>query len=175
MRIGIVSDNHALVDPALPSLLAGVDRIVHAGDLVTRDILPSLASIAPVEAVRGNNDVGPAFDYLPLERVLELDGVRILVRHVVGRPGRLDADAKRSITRAAPRIVIAGHSHRVLAEESDGVVYLNPGSCGPRRFRLPRTAGILDLSVDSIRFLAADLDTRGVVLDRRFSREAPIS
>lgn len=168
MRIGLVSDNHRLIDPALPDVLRGVDEIWHAGDLVTPDILPALRALAPVLAVRGNNDVGPAFAALPEELHFEREGVPVLLRHIVGRPERLDRAARRSIEAHRPRLVVMGHSHRPLAQEHEGTIFLNPGSCGPRRFSLSRTAATLDLTRGEARVVIADLDSREVLLERSF-------
>jgi hypothetical protein len=170
MRLGLVADNHGLVDPALRPLLEGVDEILHAGDLVTTDILQQLRKLAPVQAVRGNNDVAAGLDVLPEELLLERAGLRLLVRHIVGRPGRLDGAAQRAIRRQRPRIVVAGHSHRPLVEESEGVLFVNPGSCGPRRFKLPRCAGVLEFTADSIRVRVVDLDDGTRLADRTVPR-----
>lgn len=170
MRLGLVADNHALVDPALASVLAGVDEILHAGDLVTPEILQQLRAVAPIRAVRGNNDLGPAFDELPEELRLERAGLRLLVRHIVGRPERLEAVARRSIAEFRPHVVVAGHSHQPLAERSGGIVFVNPGSCGPRRFLLPRCAGTLEIAADSIAVRIVDLDDGSVRIERSFRR-----
>jgi putative phosphoesterase len=173
MRIGVLADNHRLIDPALPALLAGVDEIWHAGDMVTPDILGVLGSLAPVQAVRGNNDVGPAFADLPEELILERSGVRVLIRHIVGPAARIDREARASIARQTPQVVVMGHSHRPRVEIAAGVVYLNPGSCGPRRFSLPRSAGILELTPSSLRFTVIDLDGGHALIDTSFELPAP--
>src|SRR6185312_4802248 len=97
MLVGVVSDNHRLIDPALPELLAGVEEIWHAGDLVTADILSTLQKIAPVRVVRGNNDISPELRQLPAQDVFERDDLRILLRHIVGPPGRVEREARQAI------------------------------------------------------------------------------
>ncbi len=157
MRIGVVSDNHRLIDPALGGILAGVDEIWHAGDLVTGDILPALKRIAPVVAVRGNNDVVDEVAELPDEHLIVREGVRILIRHIVGLPPRLDREARKSIERQRPAIVVMGHSHQPAATQEGGILYLNPGSCGPRRFSLPRAAARLELTPVTARVVVFEL------------------
>ena len=169
MLIGIVSDNHRLIDPALAAVLAGVQEIWHAGDLVTFDILPVLKRWAPVVAVRGNNDLSPELRDLPDEQVVTREGHRVLLRHIVGPPAHVDRSARQSIARVRPALVVMGHSHRPLAEASEGVVYLNPGSCGPRRFSLPRAAARLELTSTSARFAVVDLESRRPILEREFT------
>lgn len=135
-RIGVISDTHGLLRPEALAALQSVDRIVHAGDVGSPEVLQRLAAIAPVTAVRGNNDRGPWADALPLTDVLDVDGALLYVIHDVTE---LDLDPRA----AGMAAVIAGHSHQPLAEERDGVLYFNPGSAGPRRFRLPISVGYL--------------------------------
>lgn len=170
MRIGVVADNHRLIDPALAPLLTGVDEIWHAGDLVTPEILAALRSLAPVIAVRGNNDVSKELRTLPENELLEREGWRILLRHIVGKPGRVDREARDVIARFEPHVAVMGHSHMPQAEQSDGPIFLNPGSCGPRRFSLPRTAAVMELDASTLRFVVTDLDSNEVVLDRSFMK-----
>ncbi len=135
-EIGVISDTHGLLRPAALAALRGVDRIVHAGDVGAPEVLRGLETIAPVTAVRGNNDHGPWAAKLPLTDVLELNEVMLYVIHDVKE---LDVDPRV----AGLAAVIAGHSHRPIAEERDGVLFFNPGSAGPRRFRLPISVGRL--------------------------------
>lgn len=138
MRVGLVSDTHGLLRPEVLEWLRGSDRIVHAGDICAAEILAQLAALAPVTAVRGNNDHGPWAERLREREVLELAGVRIFVVHDL-------ADLKRTPAPAGTRVVVSGHSHKPLVEERAGVLYVNPGSAGPRRFTLPIAAGELRL------------------------------
>jgi hypothetical protein len=143
-RIGVVSDTHGLVRPALPEALSGVEMIVHAGDVGGPEVLDVLRSIAPLVAVRGNMDEGPWALELCRTEVVEVDGSRFYVLH--------DADAIDLDPAAAGfRAVISGHSHRPSLTRRHGVAYVNPGSAGPRRFRLPVTAAILHLEGKSLR------------------------
>ena len=135
-RIGVISDTHGLLRPEAVEALRDVDRIVHAGDVGSPDVLRGLEKIASVTAVRGNNDHGPWAAKLPLTDVLDVGDVLLYVIHDVKE---LDVDPRA----AGLAAVIAGHSHRPLAEERDGVLFFNPGSAGPRRFRLPISVGHL--------------------------------
>jgi uncharacterized protein len=150
-RIGVISDTHGLVRPQALRALAGADLIVHAGDVGSPDVLEALRAVAPVVAVRGNNDRGRWAAALAETEVVETDGRSLYVLHDLKE---LDLD---------PRVagfdaVIAGHSHQPRIERRDGVLYLNPGSAGPRRFRLP--IAIAWLAVE-----AAGLDAEIVHLD----------
>ncbi|MGQ0751082.1 MAG: metallophosphoesterase family protein [Betaproteobacteria bacterium] len=135
-RIGLISDTHGLLRPEAVAFLEGSDRIIHAGDIVGASILDELAAIAPVTAVRGNNDRGAWAEALSVTEALELGGVGIYVVHDLAE---LDIDP----AAAGFRVVVSGHSHRPRVEERDGVLYVNPGSAGPRRFRLPIAAAEL--------------------------------
>lgn len=135
-RIGLISDTHGLLRPEAVRFLANSDRIVHAGDIVDASILDELGAIAPVTAVRGNNDRGAWAEALAATEALEVHGVGIYVLHDLAE---LDIDP----AAAGFRVVVSGHSHRPLVEERDGVLYVNPGSAGPRRFRLPIAAAEL--------------------------------
>ena len=129
-RIGVISDTHGLVRPEALRALSGADLIVHAGDVGTPEVLEALRAVAPVVAVRGNNDRGPWAAALAETEVVETDGRSLYVLHDLNT---LDLDPRA----AGFDAVIAGHSHQPRIERRDGVLYLNPGSAGPRRFRLP--------------------------------------
>ncbi len=146
LRVGLVADSHGLHDPKLETLLAGCDLVLHAGDLVRPDVLEALARVAPVRAVRGNNDVGPAFAALPEVLVEELGALTVLVIHDLGARGRPAPAARAALARHRPQVVVHGHSHRPGAALVEGRLVVNPGSCGPRRFSLPRTAALLVVS-----------------------------
>lgn len=146
MRLGLVSDSHGLADPGLPRLFAGCDLILHAGDLVRPAVLPPLEAVAPLRAVRGNNDQAPGLAGLPSSLVLEVAGVTILLLHDLGAPDRLGDQARRLLRSARPQVVVHGHSHQPRAALRAGVLFVNPGSAGPRRFSLPRSAGLLHLA-----------------------------
>lgn len=128
--IGVISDTHGLLRPEAVAALAGVELIIHAGDIGKPHILEALAQIAPVHAVRGNTDRGDWAADLPHTRVVEVGGVLIYVLHELFT---LDLDP----AAAGFAAVIFGHSHQPHLERKNGVLYLNPGSAGPRRFTLP--------------------------------------
>ena len=136
MKIGLISDTHGLVRPEALQALAGVDRIIHAGDVGGSSVVDALRAIAPVDVVRGNNDKDPWGIKLPPWLALEFEGVGIHVLHDVNE---MDVDP----AAAGFRVVITGHSHKPLVRERDAVLFVNPGSAGPRRFKLPVTVGYL--------------------------------
>ena len=139
MRIGVISDTHGLLRPEALAALAGSDRIVHAGDIGSSAILAALNEIAPVTAVRGNNDTANWADTIPDTAVLPVGETRLFVLHDL-KTLKLDPATE------GYRVVIAGHSHQPLMREAGGVLYLNPGSAGPRRFRLPISVARLTVS-----------------------------
>lgn len=157
MRVGLVSDSHGLFEPRLRELFAGCDLILHAGDAVRRSVLDELARIAPVRAVRGNNDVAPELEHLPILAALELGGVPAVLVHQIGSRGRLHPPVRRAVARHRARLLVYGHSHRPAAVVEDGLLFVNPGSAGPRRFSLPTTAGVLRVGAGRIQVRLVDL------------------
>ena len=139
MLIGVISDTHGLLRPEALEALAGVEHIIHAGDIGSPDIVPRLAEIAPVTAIRGNVDTQAWARDLPAWEVVTLAGRTIYVIHDLGE---LDLDP----AAAGFDLVISGHSHQPKTETVEGVVYLNPGSAGPRRFKLPITLATVRLA-----------------------------
>jgi hypothetical protein len=137
-RIGLISDTHGVLRPKAVQALQGSELIIHAGDVGLPDILDELRAVAPVIAVRGNVDKGDWASQLPMTAVVEVDGAKIYVIHDVHE---LDLDP----AAAGFHIVVSGHSHKASREERGGVLYLNPGGVGPRRFKLPITVARLDL------------------------------
>lgn len=135
-RIGLISDTHNLVRPEALTYLAGCDAIIHAGDICNEAVLDALRQIAPVTAVRGNNDTGEWAACLPTHANL---GVQQVTIHVVHDIADLVDDPRGD----GVSVVISGHSHKPSISERDGVLYVNPGSAGPRRFKLPVSAGML--------------------------------
>ena len=127
--IGVISDTHGLLRPEAIAALEGCDRIIHAGDVGSSDVLQQLRRLAPVVAVRGNVDKGHWAKALPWSAVVELDGHTIHVIHILA-----DLDLQAILAGSA---VVFGHSHKPSIEERNGVLFLNPGSAGPRRFKLP--------------------------------------
>jgi putative phosphoesterase len=139
MRIGLISDTHGLVRPEALQALAGVERIIHAGDVGGPEVIDALRSIAPVDVVRGNNDKDPWGAKLPSRLALEFEGVRV---HVLHDLKEMDVDPAAT----GFRVVVAGHSHKPVVKERDGVLFVNPGSAGQRRFSLPVTIAYLTIS-----------------------------
>ncbi|MGO4882139.1 MAG: metallophosphoesterase family protein [Bryobacteraceae bacterium] len=137
--IGLISDTHGLLRPEALQALAGSDLIIHAGDVGKPEILDALRAVAPVAAVRGNVDTGAWAAALPATAVAEAGGVLIYVLHDLNE---LDLNP----AAAGFAMVVSGHSHKPGSTEHDGVRYVNPGSAGPRRFKLPVTVARVDLS-----------------------------
>ena len=140
MVVGLISDTHGLLRPEAVEQLRGVDRIIHAGDVGRIEILAALRSIAPVTAVRGNVDSGPC-SILPVRETVEVSGHRI---HVIHDLDDLDPDEHVAA-------VIFGHTHKPVVKEVDGVLYVNPGSAGPRRFSLPISLARLTVTPEGLR------------------------
>jgi putative phosphoesterase len=141
MKVGVVSDTHGLLRPEVLPALAGVERILHLGDVGDPAILKSLEKLAPVTAIRGNVDRDGPCSRLPETDVLLLEGHYIYMLHDV-QTLHLDPAAAKFAA------VHYGHSHKPHIANRKGVLYFNPGSCGPRRFELPVTVGLLTLEKD---------------------------
>ena len=148
--IGVISDTHGLLRPEALAALTGVDHIIHAGDIGDPAILTRLAAIAPVTAVRGNVDLEPWAQKIPVSNVLEIGEASIYVLHNLGE---LDLKPKA----AGFAAVVSGHTHQPKQDWRDGVLYFNPGSAGPRRFKLPVTVGRLRIQGMKIESEVIDL------------------
>jgi putative phosphoesterase len=142
-RIGLISDTHGLLRPEALAFLQGCDHIVHGGDIGGPDILAQLAAIAPLTAVRGNNDRDAWADAVPETDMVQIGGVFLYALHDIAE---LDIDA----ASAGVQVVMTGHSHKPLIDRRDGVLYINPGSAGPRRFSLPISVGELIVDGDTL-------------------------
>jgi len=140
-RIGIISDTHNYLDPRIPSLFAGVDHILHAGDIGLPAIILQLGQIAPVTAVLGNTD-DPGFHYQQTE-VVEVAGSRFLVQHIV-TPQSLADPIKARIARERLHVVVFGHTHKPFCQTIGGALFFNPGYAGKPRLGLTRSVAILD-------------------------------
>jgi uncharacterized protein len=151
MRIGVISDTHGLLRPEALQGLQGADHILHAGDVGSPDILNALRLIAPVTAIRGNIDEGGPCQHLPPTELVELGGHHIYMLHDASK---LDLNPEAAKISA----VIAGHSHKPLIEWRRDVLFLNPGSAGPRRFQLPVTFAWLHIETDGLRAQIVHLD-----------------
>jgi len=143
LRIGVISDTHGLLRPQVGQCLAGVAHIVHAGDIGSTSVVAGLRRIAPVIAIRGNVDTAPWAEDYPETLTATLGGRRI---HVLHDLKTLELDPVAS----GIDVVICGHSHSPRIETVRGVLYLNPGSAGPRRFKLPVTVATLDLTAGGL-------------------------
>lgn len=147
MKIGVISDTHGHLDRRVPELFAGVDHILHAGDIGPPAIILELEQIAPVTAVLGNNDFGGEYRETELA---ECAGVRLLVHHIVD-PRRLTEPLRRRLRLSAPHAVVFGHTHQPFNEVIDGTLFLNPGYAGRPRFRLERSVALLHVEGTSLR------------------------
>ena len=142
-RVGLISDTHGLLRAQAVAALRGCDHIVHGGDIGDPRILDALAAIAPLTVVRGNNDAAAWADGVPETALLEVGGLRLFAIHDVALL-RIDPVAE------GIQVVVCGHSHRPLAEQRGPVLYLNPGSAGPRRFKLPISVAELRIEGSTI-------------------------
>ncbi len=147
MKIGVISDTHNFLDPKIAELFAGVNHILHAGDIGNASIISELEEIAPVTAVYGNTDAGLPFKET---EIIVLAGRKFLIHHIVN-PFAPDDRLKERIGRAQPQVVVFGHTHRTFCETIGGVLYFNPGSAGKPKFGLGRTVAILHCDAKEIR------------------------
>lgn len=138
MRIGVISDTHGLLRPEALAALQGCERIIHAGDIGKPQVLDALRELAPLDVIRGNVDSGDWAAAIPDTLDLHIGGLRLYVTHDV-KTMKIDPVAERI------DVVIAGHSHQPKLEEINSVLYLNPGSAGRRRFKLPISLALLDI------------------------------
>lgn len=152
IRIGLISDTHGLLRREALAALERSDHLIHAGDIGNPAILNELARLAPVAAVRGNNDREPAYAALPEQLDVEIAGIRIRVVH--------DLKTLDPAMQEAVRAIVSGHSHRPLAETRNGVLHVNPGSAGPRRFSLPVSVAVLTLRGGEVAVELLRLDPR---------------
>lgn len=150
-RIGLISDTHGLLRPEAIAFLRGSDFIIHAGDIGHAAILEELRAIAPVTAVRGNNDSGPWAEAVSETEVLQVGEILIYVLHDIAQL-ELDPAA------AGFRVIVSGHSHRPMVEDRHGVLYVNPGSSGPRRFKLPIAVAELHVTGASVQARVVELE-----------------
>ncbi len=148
VKIGVISDTHDYLDPRIPKLFAGVEHILHAGDIGKPILLLELREIAPVTAVGGNTD-DPGYRYQQTA-LIELGRRRFLVRHIV-HPHASNEPVQDRIARDRPDVVVFGHSHRPFCETVNGVLYLNPGYAGKPRFGMERSVAILHCDQKSAR------------------------
>lgn len=144
MKLGLISDTHGLLRPQALEALRGCEQLIHAGDIGKPSILEALRAVAPLTVVRGNNDQDDAWAAeVPFSAVLRVEGTGIYVTHIPADvPQRLPEDI---------HVVVVGHSHKPLIEQRDGVLFVNPGSAGPRRFKLPVSVALLHIDAQGVR------------------------
>lgn len=147
MKIGVISDTHGFLDPQVEKLFASVEYIFHAGDIGHDPLIGELESIAPVTAVRGNNDKNTRFH---LTETIGLAQKRFLIQHIVN-PRTMPETVKKHFAGEQPDVVVFGHSHRAFAETVNGIFYFNPGYAGRPRFGTQRSVAILHCDENGIR------------------------
>lgn len=148
MKIGVISDTHGLLRDEVIENLQGCDYIIHAGDIGSEEILDKLQGIAKTFAVRGNNDKEGYALKLPDFKEIEMDEVLIYVTHN-------EADIPKELRKID--LIIYGHSHKYSEDNIDGIIYLNPGSCGRKRFSLPLSMAIVEVNLDNIEVKKIDI------------------
>jgi len=168
MRFGVLSDTHGRLDPKVFKAFAGVDRILHAGDIGSEAVLEALQRIAPVTAIRGNNDLGTSLERLRDVEVIEIDRRTVLMIHDVKEIFKPTEKIGRSLREADPDIILSGHSHKGVIEEKEGVIYFNPGGAGPKRFSLKRSIGLMEWDEKRVRLKLIFLEG-GEPISRAFS------
>jgi len=178
MRVGVLADTHGFFDRALRQRLAGVECILHAGDIDSQNVLDEIAGIAPVHAVRGNVD--PADLDVPLSRTLRFENVQVELRHILpvaqselemwargASLAKTRSQRREDFLRSfdgATRVMIFGHSHQPCLVTLSNTLFLNPGSAGKKRFSLPRCCGVMEISPRGIRGTILSLDGEGASL-----------
>lgn len=155
LRVGLISDTHGLLRPEARAFAGGCDYIIHGGDIGSAAILDELSALAPLIAVKGNNDRQSWAAHLPQTEMIRVGGVFIYVIHDISQ---LDIEPHA----AGVHVVVSGHSHKPLIELRDGILYVNPGSCGPRRFNLPLSVG--EIRVDGTKVKARTVELVPAVL-----------
>ncbi len=147
MKIGIISDTHSFLDPKIPKLFAGVEHILHAGDVGPHSLLLELEALAPVTAVLGNTDT---WLNLKLTELAEIGGRKFLVHHIVN-PHALTDELKDRMAAMRPDAVVFGHTHKPFCETIGGVLFFNPGYAGKQRFALERSVALLHCDAKKMR------------------------
>lgn len=148
MKLGLISDTHDYLDPRIPELFAGVDHILHAGDVGRSLLIVELEQIAPVTAVTGNTDEGLT---LRETELVTLGGKKFLIHHIV-TPGVGSPRIERRLREDAPDVVMFGHTHKPFAEQVGSILYFNPGYAGRQRFELPRSVAIMEIEPGKISY-----------------------
>ncbi len=167
LRVGLISDTHGVLHPAVTRVFARVDHILHTGDIGSADVLEQLERLAPVTAISGNAD-RPPLSRLPHTRCVELGGTPILLVHQGMERGRLTAELEAGLRRHRPAVAVYGHSHVAAVSRRADVLLVNPGGGGRRRFNLPRSVAGLTIGAHDVRVRLRMLDAGATV-----SRETP--
>jgi putative phosphoesterase len=154
--IGVIADTHGKLDERVLRLFDGAHRIIHAGDIGDEELIWRLEKVAPVIAVRGNNDANTMC--FPNERMAVVEGRTFYVRHQFATVEKMNTAQQRIIEQRMPEAVIFGHSHKAYIGQWRGTLLFNPGGAGPKRFNLPRTVGLLELREDHIEARILNLD-----------------
>lgn len=141
MKLGLISDTHDYLDPRIEKIFAGVDHILHAGDVGQHALLLELGLIAPVTAVTGNTDIGLT---LRETELITLGGKKFLIHHIV-TPGVGSPPIDRRLRDDAPDVMMFGHTHKPFAEQVGSILYFNPGYAGRQRFDLPRSVAVMEI------------------------------
>lgn len=147
MKIGVISDTHNFFDPKIPALFAGVEHILHAGDVGKQALIFQLEEIAPVTAVLGNTD---SFLDLKETEVVTLAAKKFLLHHIIN-PREMCEPLNERVSRERPDVIVFGHTHKPFSEMIDGTLYFNPGYAGKSRFGMPRTLAVMRIDEDGIR------------------------
>jgi putative phosphoesterase len=150
LRVGLISDTHGLLRPEAKRFASDCDYLIHGGDIGSPDILEELAAFAPLTAVKGNNDGQAWAAHLPATEMIRIGGLFVYVIHDVAE---LDIEPQA----AGVRVIVSGHSHKPSVKEREGVLYVNPGSCGPQRFKLPICVGELLVQGGDVRARTIEL------------------
>ncbi|MDQ3280204.1 MAG: metallophosphatase family protein [Acidobacteriota bacterium] len=166
-RIGIISDTHGKVHPAIADVFANVDHIVHAGDIGGAHVLEALRALAPLTSVDGNNDRATGEEIVRTK----LGTLRILLTHILPRPHKLAPRVVASLRETPADLVVFGHSHLPHNEVVDGVRYFNPASSGPRRFAFPVSVGLVEKTRNEWKAIHVALDDRSVEALRRWMNQ----
>jgi hypothetical protein len=148
MRIGLLSDTHGYVDPALWDLFKGVDLLLHAGDVGSQDVLVELETIAPVIAVHGNSDFYPVSSHLPGYRIIKKEGKILYLTHILGHKKDFIFRLRRDRIHITPDIVVFGHLHKPSADMYHDILFINPGVAGKQRTKGVRSVAILEINAD---------------------------
>jgi putative phosphoesterase len=153
LRVGLVADTHGLLRTAAKRFAAECDYLIHAGDIGSQEILDELSALAPLTVVKGNNDQQDWAARLPQTELIRLGGVFVYVIHDI-------ATLAIGLSVASFRVIVSGHSHKPSVQEREGILYVNPGSCGPRRFKLPISVGELLIDGAEVRARTMELSNQ---------------